>query len=241
MMAVVLTALMTITACITEDDDVIGDDDDGGNGGGGGGGVAGKRLKSVALTCSKPLNQGVVKSDYIYNSDGSLKRIDSYDASSKLISYSICTNNSDGIITKGVSYLADGTVIMESNNIYNSNKTIQKIIGNYYNNGVVSYTLITEYKYENGKLIREIIYQDEKELAYYSHNYNNNGRRTSTVYNIQYEGVLFTDTYTHSYNSDGTIQKTTHSLNFEDNTPVTITYTWENGKTFLNLDDFFIY
>ena len=34
MMAVVLTELMTITACITEDDDVIGDDDDGGNGGG---------------------------------------------------------------------------------------------------------------------------------------------------------------------------------------------------------------
>jgi len=105
-MAAVMMALATFSACFDEDE-TGGDEDGSGNGGGGGGGVAEKRLKSWVITCSKPLPES--KMDYSYNSDGTLKRSDTYDTLSKLLIYSIPTNNSDGKPEKVVAYNANGT------------------------------------------------------------------------------------------------------------------------------------
>jgi len=229
-MVAIIVASMTITACLEDENGENPDDN-----GNGGGGVAGKRLKTVVFTCSKPLNQ-FVRVEYSYNSDGTLKRLNHYDNSSKLLSYSDVTNNSDGLSQKAVLYSNDGSVLMIDNFTYNSDKTLKKNQVDYYNNGVISYTLDYEYKYENGKRIRIEIYNNGLEIANWKYDFDNKGRITTTVYTLYQAGQTFSMTYTRTYNSDGTIQKVTHPLSFVDDTPVTETYTWENGKTTFDFD-----
>ena len=225
MMVAIIVASMTVTACLEDENSEE-------NGGNGGGGVSGKRLKSWVTTCSKPLPES--RMDYSYNTDGTLKRTDTYDASSKLLIYSILTNNSDGKPEKVVTYNANGTVLIETTNTYNPDKTVQKAKMNNFNNGVLAYTVDVDYTYQNGKKILEVYNMNGIEFGRYSSNYDNNGRRTSTIYTYNAN----TMTYTHSYNSDGTLQKITYPYSFEDNTLVTQTYTWENGKTTFSHDDF---
>ena len=235
MMVAIIVASMTITACL--DDENSDDPDDNGDGGNGGG-VSGKRLKTTVITCSKPLNQPLVRTEYSFNSDGTIKGSEGYDASSKRLFYSVGTNNSDGTIQKTIIYNNDGTVMIEAINSYNSNKTLQKTQNNYFNNGVISFTIDIEYKYENGKKIREEYYTNGVENANYKINYDNQGRRTTSIYTLYEAGQTFTMTYTRTYNSDGTIQKVTYPLSFVDNTTVTETFTWENGKTTYDFDMF---
>ena len=72
-------------------------------------------------------------------------------------------------------------------------------------------------------------------------NYDNNGRRTSTIYNYNNQGVSYSMKYDRTYNTDGTVQKITHPYSFNDSRTVTQTYTWENGKTTMNYDDYASY
>jgi len=228
LIAAIMMALVTFAACDEDENDGGGDENSNG-------GVSGKRFISAEFTCSKPLTQSFVRSELTYNSDGTLNRWSQYDASSKRVSYSDYSNNFDGTVAKSVTYDEGGNVLIESNYFYNSNKTLQKVESDY-NNG---YTLLTEYTYENGKKIREVCYMDGVEIYNYASNYNNNGRRTTTILTSYTEAGVLTMTYTRTYNSDGTVQKVTYPLSYVDNTPVTETFTWENKKTNSSFDEFF--
>ena len=211
--ATMMMTLMTFTACPL-------DDENGGEDDGGGGGVSGKRLKSTMITCSKPLNQPLVRNEYSYNNDGTLSRVDGYDASSKLLYYSDDnTFNSDGTLATDVLYEAGGSVMMKSTYFYNSNKTLQKI-----ESDCISYTMLQEFTYENGKRIKNVITTSLSiEWGEHISNYDNQGRRTTTIYTLYSDVGVFSKTYTRTYNTDGTLQKVTYPLSFVDNTPVTET------------------
>ena len=239
MMATILMAFTTLTACdiLEDNNDENGKEEEGGNGGGG---VSGKRIKKIEITCSKPIINEPVRSEYSYNSDGTPKRIDDYDASSKLFSYQLFTSNSDGTVAKWVVYSeVYPEMRIEQNWVYTSNKTVQKSKYDILNNGVIASTANILYTYENGKIIREDWTWDGQDRHdEWICNYDSKGKRTSTTYNLYIQGLSYSMTYTRTYNSDGTIQKVTYPKSVEDNTLVTATYTWENGKTTMNFDDF---
>ena len=236
MMVAIIVASMTITACLEDENSDENNEENGGNGGGG---VAGKRLKSSLTTCSAP---GFVnsRSELTYNSDGTVKRSDTYDASSsKLLNYFINTNNPDGTFGKVVMYESDNTKVMEDTYYYNSNKTIQKFLSAYFQNGVKVQTVIHEFTYDNRRKISQKYYQ-EGQSAYgeLTYNYDASGRRTTT--DLKYysfdPNMVLSMTYTRTYNSDGTLQKVTYPYSFVDDTPITVTFTWENGKTTYDFD-----
>jgi hypothetical protein len=235
MMAVVLTALMTITACVTEDEDVIGDDDDGGNGGGGGG-VAGKRIKTMLETDASGVT---TRSEYIYNSNGSLKQSDTYDKTSTRIRYSTYTYNSNGTLQKWEAFAEYGDEFVVYT--HDANKKPLKGEGEIHNSlGVhpVSYN----YTFQNGRQIRQVMkagHPGEYIEVIFDHNYDNNGRRISTT---ETHSVVGTRKSTRTYNSDGTLQKIVVSdYAGYPNTGSTSTFTWENGKSTLNDDDYAAY
>ena len=229
-MVAIIVASMTITACWDDEDDENGD----GNGNSGGG-VAGKRIKSWVITCSKPVD-GIVKTDYSYNSDGTLRRTDGYDSSSKLYMYTIFTSNSDGMWEKYVQHYETMPLRVEFNFSYNSNKILQKCQFNTFSGGVLVQTANIDYTFENGRKTLEVYtISGSAADAQYSFNYSN-GRRTTSTYTTYVGSQVYTMTYTRTYNSDGTLQKVTYPLSVTDNTLVTQTYTWENGKTTVDHD-----
>ena len=226
LMTAIMMALVTFTACDEDEND--GDDD-------GEGGVAGKRVKSWVITCSKPV-QGIVRTDYTYNSDGTLNRTDGYDTSSKLYLYCIFTSNTDGTCAKYVQHYETLPVTVEFTYTYNPNKTLQKYKYDTFNEGVLEQTVNVECTYENGKRILEVFSINGATPSQYSFNYDSNGRRTTSTYTVYGSGEVYTMTYTRTYNSDGTLQKVTYPYSFTDNTTVTQTFTWENGKTTHDFD-----
>ena len=99
-----------------------------------------------------------------------------------------------------------------------------------------------DYTYQNGRLIRVVIKigHPGTDLYYteilFEHNYDNNGRRISTNETHNHMGKR---QYTRTYNSDGTLQKVVYG-DYEGypKSGSTSTYTWENGKSTINEDDF---
>ena len=234
MMATILMAFATLTAC----DDIFGDktDENGKEeeGGNGGGGVSGKRLKTTLITeASGEIHRG----EHTYNNDGSLKRVDWYDASSKLISYDIYTNNTDGTHNKWENFNTHGNQVLVFT--YDSNKKPLKAEGT-----IGEGPLIYEYTFQNGRLIRHVMkignigapgYVEDK----FEPEYDSNGRRTTTT---ETHSIVGTRKYTRTYNSDGTLQKViADDYAGYANTGFTQTFTWENGKTTVKFDDFSSY
>jgi len=223
-MVAIIVASMTITACLEDENGE--DPDDNGNSGGG---VAGKRLKGYEQTSSKP--EHYLKMEYSYNSDGTLNRVNQYDKASTLVQYFIYTNNPDGTLSRMVLKNENYETVYEY--FYNSNKTLQKaqvlFSGILYGN--------IEYTFENGKKTREMVRNISSEMTQlFEYSYDNRGRRTTTT-ETNYIPPN-TRQYTRTYNSDGTLQKVTFAYGYGDNTPVTIAFTWENGKSTYNHDDF---
>ena len=66
--------------------------------------------------------------------------------------------------------------------------------------------------------------------------YDSAGKRTVTTETQTVVGIISSREYTRSYNADGTILNVTYPYNFMDNTVVTTTFTWENGKKAVDED-----
>ena len=236
MMATIMMAFATLTACevLEDNNDENGKEEEGGNGGGG---VSGKRLKKMEWNCSIQL--AVVRSEYTYNSDGFVTRSDMYDSSSKLVMYSIPTYNTDGTTAKAVAYDANGKIISDATYSYNSNKKPQKMQGSTYMDGNLIGTYSTDYTFQNGKKTFEVQkinmtggMTDEVQRVF---EYDSKGKRTVTTQTSVTLGASFKQNRT--YNTDGTLQKVTYPYGYYDNTTVTITFTWENGKSNDDIDD----
>ena len=236
MMATIMMAFATLTACeiLEDNNDENGKEEE--EGGNGGGGVSGKRLKSSETNSSSPLIM-YSKSVCFYNNNGQCIRSETYDASSKLISTTISTYNSNGTLAKTVTNNENDKIVTEVLYSYNSNKTLQKSEDNFYLDGKLIQTTHWEYTFENGKKISQKYHlEGNSDYGVLTFNYDGNGRRTTTVLNYYGGDILLTMTYTRTYNSDGTVQKLTYPVNFVDNTPVTVTFTWENGKDAIGFD-----
>jgi hypothetical protein len=218
-MAAIMMALVTFTAC----DENESDADENGNGGG----VAGKRLKSYIV--SSPEN--VVRSEYSYNDDGTLKRIDNYDhVSSKLFQYVIITSFDDGTMAKQEQYLTDFSFVTVWNFSNDANKKPLKREGTTSMDGIIIGTSTADYTFQNGRKIREVVKDYSgavQQETLYEFSYGSNGRRTTTLQTIYGQS---SSQYTRTYNSDGTLQQVTSPS-------TTITFTWENGKTTVDFDD----
>ena len=237
MMATIMMAFATLTACevLEDNNDENGKEEEGGNGGGG---VSGKRLKTVLVT---EASGEIQRSEMTYNNDGSVKRSDVYDASSKLTSYTIFTNNSDGTYKKTETFAPFGNQVLVYT--YDSNKKPIKAEGTI-QNSEGEFPIIYDYTFQNGRLIRQVIKVGNHGAPGYSEvkyepEYDSNGRRTTTT---ETHSIVGTRKYTRTYNSDGTLQKViAGDYAGYANTGFTDTYTWENGKTTFNFDDFSTY
>jgi len=225
MTAIVMT-LVTFTAC----EELNNNDDENGNPEGGG--VAGKRLKSYIV--STPDSEDV-RSEYSYNSDGTLKRIDNYyNTSSKLLQYVIITNYPDGTVAKQEQHMEDYPMITVWNFTNDSNKKPIKREGSTLWDGVLTGTSTYDLTFQNGRKTRDVekTFSSTGELiqeVQRVYNYDNKGKRTTTSVTFS-NGKTRQDTRT--YNSDGTLQKVSGSDN------QIITFTWENGKPPHDFDDY---
>ena len=175
MMATIMMAFATLTACdiLEDNNDENGKEEEGGNGGGG---VSGKRLKTILHT-SGPID-GIYKTEYSYDNDGSLKRIDYYDEHSKLTGYTINTSNPDGTWAKYEMYLPNGTLDTDMHYTYDSNKKPIKGQGTLYHAGGNTQTI--DYTFQNGRQIRQVL-KVGTIVDTFEHSYDSNGRRTTTT------------------------------------------------------------
>ena len=235
LMAAIMMALVTFTACL-EDDEKNGGGDDGGDGNGSG--VSGKRVKTTVQTATHPIG-GPVRSEYTYNSDGTVKQIDNYDESSKIVMRDIITNNSDGTWAKvEQTNLAYAGMVTVLNHTYDNNKKLLKIQGSIYLNEVEVGTTTFDFTFQNGRKIsqKQTVYSGGmlSQQLQSEFTYDSNGRRTKTIITPI---VGQTVEYTRTYNSDGTLQKVNFIGGDDGNTPITMTITWENGKSTVNMDD----
>jgi len=225
MVFVAMIASMAMIACGESEGD-----ENGNNGNGGGNSVTGKRLKSYIV--SSPGSEDI-RTEYSYNSDGSMKRNDIYyHASSKLFMYEIYTNNPDGTLAKHEQYMVDmptwKTVWVY---FFDANKNPIKREGTSYMDNVIVGTSTVENTFQNGRKTRSVIkdyyggaLQQERVLVF---NYDSNGKRTTTNQTSNGKTLIFT----RSYKGDGTLDKVTTSDN-----SVTMTFTWENGKSIEDFD-----
>ena len=219
-------AAMTLAACSGEDENEGGENGENG----GGSNVSGKRLKMYIV--SSP-GADDTRTEYTYNSDGSIKRNDVYNhKSSKLFMYEIYTNNPDGTLAKHEQYMVDmptwKTVWVYS---FDTNKNPVKRDGTSYMDNVIVGTSTEENTFQNGRKTRSVIkdyvggaLQQERILVF---NYDSKGKRTTTNQTSNGKTVIFT----RAYKADGTIDKVTTSDN-----SVTMTFTWENGKSIEDFD-----
>ena len=244
MMAAIMMAFATFTSC-NEDEDPSDDPDEIENGdNGNNGGVSGKRLITMVQTTG-PID-GPARSEMSYNSDGTVKRVDQYDVSSKLILYTTYTCNSDGTKHKeelyDVSNSSNPQLFYEYTYSYDANKKPLKAEGTYFLNGI-NMTVTIDYTFQNGRKTHEVLtslssVSQEIVTIEYDITYDNNGRRSTTT---ETHSSLGTRKYTRTYNSDGTLQKVTYpyGYNGSDNRTVTNEFKWENGKKTWNEDDFY--
>jgi len=217
-----IMAAMTFTACPGEDSDPDGGEN-------GSGGVAGKRYTSYVVNYS---NSPDTRSEVSYDSNGLLIRNDVYyTESSKRIMYEIITSNPDGTLAKHEQYMEDmpgyKTVWEYS---YDSNKTLLKRQGTTFMDGVVIGVTTMDYTFQNGRKIRDVL-TGNNQVDVREYNYDSNGRRTTTTHTTTSGGNVSTKQYTRIYNADGTLQKVTGP-------DFTVIYTWENGKTAWNYNNY---
>jgi len=223
-------AAMTLAACI----EIPADPDDGGgdNGGDNGGGVSGKRIKTMVHSSG----DGPVRFEYSYNSDGTTKQVDSYDSASKLVMRDVITCNPDGTWNKleQTDLAYSGTVLI-LNHTYDANKKPLSINGKTYLGGSEIGTTTFSFTFQNGRKVSQkqtvtamgVLAQEiSSEFLYDA-----NGRRTKTTSTPRVgEKVVYTRT---AYNSDGTLKTITVS----GGQSFTISFTWEEGKSTVNMDD----
>jgi len=229
MLIVAIMAAMTLATCI--DPDVI-DPDENGENNGGGGGNAGKRIKTMVHSSG----EGPVRFEYSYNSDGTTKQVDAYDAASKLVMRDVITCNPDGTWNKlEQTDLAYSGTVLVLNHTYDANKKPLSINGKTYLSGTEVGTTTFSFTFQNGRKVSQkqtvtamgvLAQQINTEFQYDA-----NGRRTKT---ISTPSVGTKVEYTRSaYNSDGTLKTITVS----GGQSFTITFTWEEGKSTVNMDD----
>ena len=230
LMAAIMMALVTLTSC-DKDEDPSDDPDEIENGNNGG--VAGKRIQSSLMT---EASGDIQRLEFTYNSDGTLNREDVYDGSSKRISYTIYTNNPDGTYAKMENFATDGDQVLVYT--YGANKKPLKAEGTV-KNSAGTFPVTYDYTFQNGRLTRFVLKTgvgDSSVEVTYDHKYDSNGRRTSTT---ETHSILGTRQSTRAYNSDGTLQKiTADGYSGYPTTAYTVTFTWEDGKTAVNFDDY---
>jgi len=234
MMATIMMAFATLTACNTLEDnnDENGKEEEGGNGGGGG--VSGKRVKSWVYSYTEP--NIPARYELLYKNDGTLERIDAYDVSSKLIIRQIITLNSNGTINKieATDIRAEGILIVENFTFDGNNKPL-KMKGNSIYNGAIVASTNMDYTFQNGRKVKQLLSTAASEILVntmeWTFSYDGNGRRTKTL-STPTTGIA--TEYTRTYNSDGTLQKVNYINGI---TQMTVTFTWENGKSTVNWDD----
>ena len=221
---VAFMAAMTLTACVKSDED---EDDKNGNSGG----IAGKRLKTEVNNTA----DFVMRNEFTYNSDGSLKRYDLYDdGTSKLFMYAIVTNNLDGTSAKEELYYADGPLYQVYKYTYDSNKKPKKTDISF--PGQTSWSITIDYIFQNGRKTREVLTSDlgtDKTVVQTDYNYDSKGVRTSAT---ETHSVLGKRQITYTYSADGTLQKRTYT-EYNSTKMITHTYTWEDGKSTVNWFD----
>jgi hypothetical protein len=228
-MAAIMMALVTFTACIEDEN---GDENGGENGNGGG--VAGKRIKSWLLTDE---TGSYTRTEYTYNSDGSIKQVDQYNSPSNRFQYGVYTNLSDGRFDKTDHFFVSTDMqfmTSKSQFSYDSNKKLQKMQTDTYINGSLSASQTIDYTFQNGKKTREVTDVGGGMVRVYE--YDGQGRRTVT--NETLNSVNWTRQYVRAYNTDGTLNKVTYPNNMVQNITITITCTWENGKSIMDFDDY---
>jgi hypothetical protein len=69
-----------------------------------------------------------------------------------------------------------------------------------------------------------------------TYEYDGAGKRTVTNETHTVPGLEFSRKCIRAYNSDGTLNTITYPFNHIDTTPVTLTFTWENGKKIVDED-----
>ena len=228
LMAVVVAAMMTFTACVE-------DDNEGGENGkenGNGGGVTGKRIKTMVHSSG----EGPVRYEYSYNSDGTTKQVDAYDASSKLVMRDVITCNPDGTWNKvEQTDLAYSGTVLVLNHTYDANKKPLSINGKTYLGGTETGTTTFSFTFQNGRKVSQKqtvtvlgVLAQEINTEF---QYDANGRRTKTI-STPISGVKVEYTRT-AYNPDGTLKTITVS----GGQSFTITFTWEDGKSTVNMDN----
>jgi hypothetical protein len=229
-MAAIMMALVTFTAC-DKDDNGKDDPDDNGNNGG----VAGKRFKEWVQTSPT----GTTRSVYTYNSNGSIKQVDLYSGSVR-ITYNVYTNHPDGR-PASIETFYEGNDMQgmkgKTEFTYDSNKTLQKYEAAISMGGVEMSRLSIDYTFQNGRKTREVQISSggaaQMERVY---EYDSQGKRTKTTETMSAGGVINqTIIWNRSYHSDGTLDKVTN------NAGVTVTFTWENGNKVMDEDIFYAY
>ena len=225
-MIAIMMAMATFTACevLNPKDDDENDDN---------GGVAGKRLKSTIIT----EDGGEIQSgQYTYNSDGTLKRIDWNNGD-----YQIITSNSDGTWAKVENFNTNGDMVLVYSN--DANKKPLKAEGTIKSSNGTS-PITYDYTFQNGRLILHVQNIGTPGVAGYNkitseQKYDSNGRRTTTT---ETHSLVGERQFTRTYNSDGTLQKvTTDGYTGLPTTGFSQTFTWENGKTKYNFDDYYLH
>ena len=243
LMAAIMMALVTLTACPVDDENEDDPDEIENGENGNNGGVAGKRIKTELQTTGT--KDDFYRTEWSYNSDGTVKQSDSYNESSKRVEYTTYTNNTDGTIAKEESYELDNSsnfkLFYVYNYSYDDNKKPLQMLGSYYDDkGEVFLNMTFDFTYQNGRKTRQVVMGGDSMINEYEYSYDSQGRRTKTIETTTYSGQLIsTRQIDYTYNTDGTLQKKTYPSN-ADNSTVTKTYTWEDGKTTVNIiDDYF--
>ena len=170
------------------------------------------------------------KTEWSYNSDGTINRCDSYDEQSKLLFYQIHTYNTNGTLAKVEAFdNVNKEQIFVYNYSYDSNKKPVKMQGIYYYPGGLEIPATFDYTFQGGRKIREVFkMQDVEDVLEF--NYDSNGRRTTIKESHNMAG---TRQFDFTCNPDGTLKKVTYPNGYggSDNRIITREYTWENGKT----------
>jgi hypothetical protein len=202
---------------------------------GGGGGVTGKRIKTILWTSTSPID-GPVRFEHSYNSNGTTKYIDAYDESSRLVIHEIITSNPDGTWAKLEQTDIYSGMLLVLNHTYDANKKPLKHQGTMSLNGVETGTTTFDFIFQNGRKTSQKqkvfvggILVTELNTVF---NYDSNGRRTTTTTT---PSIGTSTTYTRTaYNSDGTLRTAQHYIGSQ---LITMTFTWENGNSTMNMDD----
>jgi len=219
----IIIATMAFNACGEENGENPDNPDNGS------GGITGKRLKTQTQTTGTV--DAYVRVEWTYNSDGTIKQRDHYNDSGQKVQYYTYSYNSDGTRNQ-YKFYNNSSLLITLNYSYDANKKPKQAQGT--TTSGANYTF--DYTFQNGRKIREVQTTTVGVASVtitFEQKYDANGRRTTTTET----GTNGTRQYTRTYNSDGTLQKVTFP-HWTDGSTITYTYTWEDGKTTQDEDDF---